>query len=159
MLSVFTILADATLVLHCCINAITHRCLFLLMPINPPRHTTQSSRSLRARLMALLLLVAQLTSLLIVPLHAVAHAQAAHAPAAVVSGSSALSILSGLFGHEQGLGCDEWSAAFSLDSHSGCGAAALVATLPSAADIFGVLPTAPPAVSFGHFLARAPPHN
>ena len=135
-----------------------------LISITPPRRTTHSSRSLRARLMALLLLVAQLTSLLIVPLHAVAHAQAAYVPAvttvaAEVSGNSALSILSGLFGHEQGLGCDEWSAAFSLDSHSGCGAAALAAALPSAADILGVLPTAPPAVSFGHFLARAPPRN
>ena len=115
-------------------------------------------RSLRARLLILLLLVAQISSLLMVPLHAVAHGHATLAAAAEVSGSTALgNPFSSLFGHEQGLGCNDWSAAFALDSHSGYCAPALPTVLPTTTLIVGSFPTQTPATPFRQFLARAPP--
>ncbi len=122
--------------------------------------SSHTRRQLRARLAAWLLLVAQLTSLFVVPLHAVAHAQAAHptdAVSALSSGTNAANLLSGFFGHEQGLGCDEWSAAFALDSHAGNGLQAIPAVLPPANKISACLASAPPATPFKQFLARAPP--
>lgn len=110
--------------------------------------------------MALLVLIAQVSSLLIVPLHVIAHADVAHAPA-VTSGASsgprADSLLSPLFGHGQGVGCDEWNAAFALDCHAGNSLPEHAADLPSATNIFVVLANSPPATPFRQFLARAPP--
>lgn len=111
-------------------------------------------------MVALLLLVAQVTSLLIVPLHAIAHAQTAYSLESVEVAQSSVtetSPLSKLFGHDKGLGCDDWSAAFSLDSHPGHSHVELAASLPPltrapSAPRFTALPT--PSQSF---LARAPP--
>ena len=122
----------------------------------------QYSRAFRARLVALLLLVAQVSSLLIVPLHAVAHgpvARASDTTAAVLNGTAAGNLFSTLFGHEQGLGCDDWNAAFALDSHSGNSLLHVSAVLPTSAAIFGCLPSALPATPFRQYLARAPPRH
>ncbi len=122
--------------------------------------SNHTRRQLRSRLVAWLLLVAQLTSLFVVPLHAVAHGQLAHtndAVPSISSGTNAANLLSGFFGHEQGLGCDEWSAAFALDSHAGNGVQAIPAVLPPATRVSAGLPSAPPATPFKQFLARAPP--
>ena len=126
------------------------------------RHSSKYNRALRARLVALLLLVAQVASLLIVPLHAVAHGQvvrASDATAAVLTGTAAGNRYSSLFGHEQGFGCDDWNAAFALDSHSGHSSPDLPAVLLAATGILGCLPSAPPATPFRQFLARAPPRH
>ncbi len=126
----------------------------------PSSKSNDTRRQLRARLVACLLLVAQLTSLFVVPLHAVAHGQFAHTTDAVPSissGSNAANLLSVFFGHEQGLGCDEWSAAFALDSHAGNGLQAIPVLLPPATRISSCLASAPPATQFRPFLARAPP--
>ena len=140
-------------------HAPIHR-LFLPMLTTVSRHVDRYGRSLRARLMALLVLIAQVSSLLIVPLHVIAHADVAHA-SAVTSGASsgprADSLLSPLFGHGQGVGCDEWNAAFALDCHAGHSLPEHAADLPSATHIFGGLTHAPPATPFRQFLARAPP--
>ena len=130
------------------------------MTTGRPTPSAPHYRSLRSRLVALLLLVTQITSLLIVPLHAVAHAKAAYAPQSIVTASSAgaaTDLLSNLFGHEQGSGCDDWSAAFSLDSHPGQTQADFVACLPSAAKVSGFLPFASLPDPSRLFLARAPP--
>lgn len=126
------------------------------------RHSSKYNRSFRARLVALLLLVAQVSSLLIVPLHAVAHGQVARASdatAVLLTGTTAGNRYSSLFGHEQGSGCDDWNAAFALDSHSGNSLLHVSAVLPTSTGIFGCLPSAPPATPFRPFLARAPPRH
>ena len=123
-----------------------------------PRLLNDLRRPLRARLLALLLLVAQISSLLIVPLHAVAHGRATLTAAAAISGSAAVSNpFSNLFGHEQGLGCDEWSAAFALDSHSGHCVPALPDALPTKTLVVDSFPAKSPAPLLKQFLARAPP--
>jgi len=119
-----------------------------------------AARPLRARLMAMLLLIAQLSALLVVPLHAVAHAQDKHVSEAKVDraiNADSGKLLSSLFGHDQGLGCDDWNAAFALDSHSGHGVPSLPTTLPAATNTSCSLASAPPATPFRPFLARAPP--
>ena len=106
----------------------------------------------------MLLLVAQISSLLIVPLHAVAHGQVTLTAAAEISVSNAVgNPFSNLFGHEQGLGCNDWSAAFALDSHSGHCTPALSAVLPTTTLVVDSFPTRTPAGPFRQFLARAPP--
>lgn len=149
---------EVGLVLHCC-----NKEFFLG---NYPMTTSRSIssalhyRSLRSRLVALLLLVSQITSLLIVPLHAVAHAKGAYAPESVVAASSAgaaADLLSSLFGHERGSGCDDWSAAFSLDSAPAHTQADYVAWLPSATKVSGFLPFPSLPAPSPLFLARAPP--
>ena len=121
-----------------------------------------TARPLRVRLVAILLLVAQLSALLVVPLHAVAHPQDKHASEA--QGNPATSahsskLFSSLFGHDQGLGCDEWNAAFALDSHSGVSLPNLPAEPPASTTISCGFPTEQLATPFRQFLARAPPRR
>ena len=120
----------------------------------------KATRPLRARLMAMLLLIAQLSALLVVPLHAVAHAQDKHVSEA--KGKSAVSTNSGklfssLFGHDQGLGCDEWNAAFALDSHSGVSLPNLPAVSPATTKVSCGFQVEQLATPLRQFLARAPP--
>lgn len=125
-----------------------------------PRQLIQNSRSLRPRLVALLLLIAQLVSLLVVPMHAVAHAKSAYTAVSAAGASARTSdtyVFSILFGHEQGLGCDDWNAAFALDSHAGYGLPTIPAVLPPAIRVSGSLPPTPAATPLRQFLARAPP--
>ena len=145
--------------LHCCINTPCRNPIPVCMPTNAP-HKINSNRSLRSRLVVLKLLIAQVTSLLIVPMHALAHSRAASSSdeSSVASTWAISSIrLSPLFGHEQGLGCDGWSAAFALDSHPGHWQLDLVVALPRAPGISIPPWTAPHAAPFRPFLARAPP--
>ena len=119
-----------------------------------------ATRSVRARLVAMLLLIAQLSALLVVPLHAVAHAQDKYVSEA--KGKSAVNANSGklfssLFGHDQGLGCDEWNAAFALDSHSGVSLPNLPAVLPATTNVPCGFPAEQLATPLRQFLARAPP--
>ena len=147
-------------VLHCCNNHSQPSLTSMLT--SQARQSSKPCRSFRARLVALLLLVAQVSSLLIVPLHAIAHGQVARASdatTALSTGTGAVNRFSSLFGHEQGFGCDDWNAAFALDSHSGHSSADLPAVLLTATGIVGCLPVAPPATSFRPFLARAPPRH
>ena len=128
------------------------------MQINASRPMNAFYRPLRARLLALLLLVAQISSLLVVPLHAVAHGQEASAAEATPASPTEIgNPFSKLFGHEQGLACDDWSAAFALDSHSGNCAPVMPAVLPTTTRVAGSFQTESPAASFRPFLARAPP--
>lgn len=149
--------------LHCCNNVCFLHCTIKLLNQNHLRRQSPSTlnfihRSLRARLLTLLLLVAQISSLLIVPLHAVAHGQATLTAAAEISVSNAAgNLFSNLFGHEQGLGCNDWSAAFALDCHSGHCTPALPAVLPTTTLVVGSFPAQSPASPFRQFLARAPP--
>ena len=132
------------------------------MPGNSTRLLNDLRRPLRARLLALLLLVAQISSLLIVPLHAVAHGQSATSGEAMIAGYPGIGVgnpFSNLFGHEQGLACDDWSAAFALDSHSGHAAPAVPAILPTTTLVVEISPHQPPATAFHPFLARAPPRT
>ncbi len=119
-----------------------------------------TARSLRTRLVAMLLLVAQLTALLVVPLHAVAHAQDKHVSEAngnpAINGHSG-KLFSSLFGHNQGLGCDEWNAAFALDSHSGVSLPNLPTVPLATTSISCGFPAEQLATPFRQFLARAPP--
>ncbi|MEP7154304.1 MAG: hypothetical protein ABI905_00925 [Betaproteobacteria bacterium] len=131
---------------------------------HPSRHSILA-RSLRSRSIAWALLVAQLWALMIVPLHAVAHAKPAFA-AAVISAHAqnttdpqTPTLFSRLFGHEQGTGCDDWSAAFALDIHTGLTHAGFSADIPAGAKIACDLPPAFHAFSPRSFLARAPPRN
>lgn len=148
------------LVLHCC-NSKSIDTLFLYaMRDSPPRQINKTTRPLYMRLLALLLFVAQLGALLIVPLHAIAHAHGKYAfPTAVdlAIDADSRNPFSSLFGHNQALGCDEWSAAFALDSHSGYSVPNLPATPLATTLISCSLPSAPPATPFRQFLARAPP--
>ena len=149
-------------VLHCCNSRGISQPSLTSMLTSQAHLSSQYSRSFRARLVALLLLVAQVSSLLIVPLHAIAHGQVARASdatTALSTGTGAVNRFSSLFGHEQGFGCDDWNAAFALDSHSGHSSADLPAVLLTATGIVGCLPVAPPATSFRPFLARAPPRH
>lgn len=119
-----------------------------------------SARRWRVRLVAILLLVAQMSALLVVPLHAVAHAQDKHVSEA--KGNPAINANSGklfssLFGHDQGLGCDEWNAAFALDSHSGFSLPNLPAVPPATTSLSCGFPAEQLATPFRQFLARAPP--
>lgn len=117
-------------------------------------------RPLHMRLLALLLFIAQLGGLLIVPLHAIAHAQGKYSSAAIVDAAEEVNgsnAFSRLFGHAQGLGCDDWNAAFALDSHSGHSVPNLPATAPVATNTSFSVPSTPPAAPSRHFLARAPP--
>ncbi|MCY7389101.1 MAG: hypothetical protein LH481_13760, partial [Burkholderiales bacterium] len=151
--------------LHCCNNVIFHiavcRKPILLhhdpMHRNVPRLLNDLRRPLRARMLALLLLVAQISSLLIVPLHAIAHGQAVTSGEATVAGSGVGNPFSSLFGHEQGLTCDDWTAAFALDSHSGHCAPGLPAVLTTTTRVVCSFQTESPATPFRPFLARAPP--
>ena len=136
-----------------------HR-LFYAMLTTVSRHVDIYSRSLRARLVALLVLIAQVTSLLIVPIHVIAHADTVRVSAVTpgsVSDANDDSLFSPLFGHAQGVGCDEWNAAFALDCQAGNSLPEHAADLPSTTHIFGGLSNAPPATPFRQFLARAPP--
>ena len=119
-----------------------------------------ATRPLRARLVAMLLLIAQLSALLVVPLHAVAHAQDKYVSEA--KGKSAVNATGGkffsnLFGHDQGRGCDEWNAAFALDSHSGVSLPNLPAVLPATTNVPCGFPAEQLATPLRQFLARAPP--
>ena len=132
------------------------------MPGNSTRLLNDLRRPLRARLLALLLLVAQISSLLIVPLHAVAHGQSATSGEAMIAGYPGIGVgnpFSNLFGHEQGLACDDWSAAFALDSHSGHSAPSVPEVLPTATLIVGSVQAESLASPFRPFLARAPPRT
>ena len=150
------------LVLHCC-NSKSLDTLFLhAMSVSLPRQSNKTTRPLYVRWLALLLFIAQLGALLIVPLHALAHARGKYASAAAVDAAGDVNggnAFSSLFGHAQGLGCDDWSAAFALDSHSGHSIPNLPATAPAATNISCSLPAAPPATPFRQFLARAPPRH
>lgn len=119
-------------------------------------------RALRAQLLAVLLLVAQVASLVVVPLHAIAHASgkvpAVSATARAAPLDSAIS-LSRLFGHDQGFACDDWSAAFALDSHSGNGAPVVGTVAPQTCRIESVATADVPTARSGPFRARAPPRN
>ena len=149
----------ACFALHCCNNELTCQAISSMLYTSSSR-SNHHRRQLRARLVAWLLLVAQLTSLFVVPLHAIAHGQVAHSTNSVLSASSgtnAANQLFGFFGHEQGWGCDEWSAAFALDSHAGDGLQAIPVVLPPANKISACLPSSSPATPFRQFRARAPP--
>lgn len=151
---------DAPLVLHCCNKARVCSCRYPAMTTRKYSRSGPLYRSLRSRMVALLLLVAQLTALLVVPLHAVAHARTAYASDSVAVASAtntSTRLFSNLFGHEQGSGCDDWSAAFSLDSYPGHAQADLAACLSSATKVSGAPPFASLPPQSRPFLARAPP--
>ncbi len=110
----------------------------------------------------MLLLLVQLVSLVVVPLHAIAHGTAkapivSAAPHAAAQ-DSAVS-LSRLFGHDQGFACDDWSAAFSLDSHSGSSMPVVDAVVPQSCLVEGVASADIQTARNGLFLARAPPRT
>ena len=111
-----------------------------------------------------MLLIAQLSALLVVPLHAVAHAREKYVSVGSVAATinppvNAIGgkLFSSLFGHDQGLGCDEWNAAFALDSHSGVSLPNLPAVSPATTNVPCGFPAEQLATPLRQFLARAPP--
>lgn len=119
-----------------------------------------SVRSMRTRAVACLLLFAQATSLLVVPLHAIAHAGTVTHRSAVADASpdasSALS-MTRLLGHDRGVACDDWNAAFALDANPGTPLPSLKAFVPAVCTIAGRAAANPLAAPPRPFLARAPP--
>ena len=117
-----------------------------------------AARPWRVRLVAILLLLAQLSALLVVPVHAIAHAQ--DQLASEEAGNPAANsgkVFSSLFGHDQGLGCDEWNAAYALDSHSGVTVPDLPAMPPATTTLSCSFPAGQLATPPRQFLARGPP--
>ena len=121
-----------------------------------------TTRQHARHLLVLALVLAQAWSLLVVPMHRIAHARevvanaSAHALTAstLVTGDAATF---DWFGHDAGSSCDDWNAAFLVDGNS-AGAACAVPTLP--VDMLAVfLFSSPylPANPAGFSLARAPP--
>ena len=137
----------------------------------PPPHSSQSRtlrtlkfslpdcrRPLRRQLVAWLLLLAQAASFLVVPIHSAAHAGLrgeAHAGAGLISATT--DRFAALFGHDQGGACDDWSAAFSLDSNPGKLPPQFKAPVPARDAIACIAPAAPQAAEPDPFRARAPP--
>lgn len=116
-------------------------------------------RPLRRQLVAWLLLLAQATSLLVVPMHSAAHAGLRGESTATVSGghSATTQRFAALFGHDQGAACEEWAAAFSLDSNPGKLPALFKAPVPARDSVSCIAPAAPQAAEPDPFRARAPP--
>ncbi|MBL8522392.1 MAG: hypothetical protein JNN20_01765 [Betaproteobacteria bacterium] len=74
------------------------------------------------RTLAVLLLLAQLLSLFVAPMHRIAHAAIKPVEQAAQGALSAKAIHShslslDWFGHEAGSGCDDWNAAFAHDAN------------------------------------------
>jgi hypothetical protein len=107
---------------------------------------------------AWLLLLAQLHALLFVPLHTTAHAgKRPEAVSQVATNAVGPAVLGRLLGHDQGSACDDWNAAFALDSNPGSGSPLFESFVPAGSRIAFCSPADPRPAPALPFLARAPP--
>lgn len=116
------------------------------------------------RTLAVLLLLAQLLSLFVAPMHRVAHAaiqpvgqsaQAVQATKAIHSHAASFD----WFGHEAGSSCDDWNAAFAHDGNPADASPNIPSTRIALPVDAGLAITFADSHPSGLFLARAPPRS